>query len=109
MKTQKLAETAIGRIPGELKIRVDKVLNSEPLGPNFTCTTLGCTLLETQNDGTLKEHKTVELPTGKFNEIEVDDQMIITNAYIGREGKDGRRWIVMPGAGLNLPDNVGRI
>ena len=108
MKTQKLAETAIGRIPGEVKVRVDKIDSQIPMG-NFTTTVLGCTLLETQEDGTDTEVKKVKLPTGIYDNLEVDENMVITNAYIGNPSpRDGRRWIVQHGSGLNLPEDVGR-
>jgi len=109
MKTQLLSQTAIGRIPGETKVRVDGIDSQAPMG-NFTATVLNCTLLETQDDGSVKEAKTVKLPTGIYDKLEVDDDMVITNAYIGNPSpRDGRRWIVQHGAGLNLPEEVGRI
>jgi len=109
MKTQLLSQTAIGRIPGETKVRVDGIDSQQNLGA-FTATTLDCTLLETQEDGEDKEIKKVKLPTGIYDKLEVDDNMVIVNAYIGNPSpRDGRRWIVQHGAGLNLPEEVGRI
>jgi len=108
MKTQLLSATAVGRIPGEVKVKVDSIDTVQPMGV-FTQTTLNCTLLETQDDGTLKESKKVKIPTGIFDKIEVDENMIVTNAYIGNPSpRDGRRWLVQHGAGLNLPEDVGR-
>ena len=108
MKTQLLSQTAIGRVPGEVKVKVDGIESQQPMG-NFTQTTLNCTLLETQPDGELKEVKKVKIPTGIYDKLEVDDDMIVTNAYIGNPSpRDGRRWLVQHGSGLNLPEDVGK-
>ncbi len=109
MKTQLLSQTTIGRVPGEIRVKVDAVESQQDFGA-FTCTTLGCTLLETQPDGTVKEAKKVKLPTGIYDKLEVDENMVVTNAYIGNPSpRDGRRWLVQHGSGINLPDEVGKI
>ena len=108
MKTQLLSQSATGRIPGETKVRVDGIESQQPMG-NFTATVLKCTLIETQEDGSDKEVKEVKLPTGIYDKLEVDENMIVTNAYIGNPSpRDGRRWLVQHGSGLNLPEDVGR-
>jgi len=105
----KLTETTAGKIPGETKVRINGIVSQTNLG-SFTQTTLDATLMEVQKDGSLEKLKDVKIPTGKsLDEIEVDDDMIVINAYIGNPSpRDGRRWLVMHGDGLNLPDDVGR-
>ena len=108
MKTQLLSSTSIGRIPGEVKVKVIGIESQSNFGA-FTATTLNCELLETQDDGTLKKVKDAKIPTGVYDKLEVDENMIVTNAYIGNPSpRDGRRWLVQHGSGLNLPEEVGK-
>jgi len=85
-------------VPGSRRIKLGKVLEQLPMG-RFTKTTIESTLVD--EDG--EEVSSAPLFTSlDLNEIEVDDNMFVTNAHLSAPDKNGKRaWLVQSGAGID--------
>jgi hypothetical protein len=98
MKTKIYGELPQATVPGSKRIKLGKVLDQVPMG-RFTKTTIEAILI----DDAGKEVGSAPLLTSlDLNEIEVDDQMIVTNAHLSAPNAEGKRcWLVKSGAGID--------
>lgn len=96
MKTLIYGEQPQAVVPGSRKIKLGKVLEQQDFG-RYTRTTIESTLLDDAGNEIAHAPLFTSLP---LNEIEVDENFVVTNARLSAP-KDGKSaWLVKPGAGM---------
>lgn len=86
-------DSSHGKVLGDCKIKLGKVLDQVPMG-RFTMTKIEATLLDEEGNEVAKAPLLTSLP---LDDIEVDENFVVTNAFLSAPDKDGNSWLVKSG------------